>query len=271
MKSTERTTNVIVLLTDFGSKDGFAGVMKGVILKMNPKATIVDLTHEIPPQDVNAAAYVLWSAHSYFPSGTVFVAVVDPGVGTERRILCAEGRSHIFLAPDNGILRYVEADGVLTRVWEVRDERYFLPCVSSTFHGRDIFAPVAARLSLGLNPSKLGRRVALPRQRREFAYLDGRKTGKYLGNVIHIDRFGNLITNLRVRPDQRIPFGGLTLSIKSRVIQGLSQAYAQGSPNRPVALINSSNLIEIGVRNGSARELLKAKVGDKVMIAIKSR
>ncbi|MGA9365291.1 MAG: SAM-dependent chlorinase/fluorinase [Bacteroidota bacterium] len=271
MKSTERTTNVIVLLTDFGLRDGFAGAMKGVILGINPKATVVDLTHEIPPQDVNAAAYVLWSTHSFFARGTIFLVVVDPGVGTERRILCVEGRNHIFLAPDNGVLKYLEADGLLTRAWEVRNERYFLSHVSSTFHGRDIFAPVAARLSLGLNPSKLGRRVALSRPRREFAYLDGRKTGKYLGNVIHIDRFGNLITNLRLSPGEGLSSGRLTVRIKSRVIQGLSQAYAQGSPNRPVALINSSNLIEIGVRNGSARELLKAKVGDKVMIEIKNR
>ena len=130
---------------------------------------------------------------------------------------------------------------------------------------------MAARLSLGLNPTKLGRRVALPRPRREFRYLDGRNTGKYLGNVIHIDRFGNLITNLRLRADQRLPCGGLTVRIKSRVIQGLSHAYAQGSPNKPVALLNSSNLIEIGVKNGSACQLLRAKVGDKVMIEIKSR
>ena len=125
MKNTDRTTNVIVLLTDFGLRDGFVGAMKGVILKINPKATIVDLTHEIPPQDVNVAAYVLWSAYSFFPSGTIFSAVVDPGVGTERRILCAEGRNHIFLAPDNGVLKYLEADGVLTRVWEVRNEDIF--------------------------------------------------------------------------------------------------------------------------------------------------
>jgi S-adenosylmethionine hydrolase len=271
MKSTDRNADLIALLTDFGLRDGFVGAMKGVILKINPKATIVDLSHEIPPQNVNAAAYVLWSAYSFFPSGTIFLAVVDPGVGTTRRILCAEGQNHIFLAPDNGTLKYLEADGVLIRAWEVRDERYFLPRVSSTFHGRDIFAPVAAHLSLGLEPSKLGRRLALPGQCREFTYLNGKNAGKYRGNVIHIDRFGNLITNLRVRPDQRLPSRGLTVRIKSRVIQGLSQAYAQGSPNKPVALLNGSNLIEIGVKNGSARELLKAKVGDKVMIEIKIR
>lgn len=271
MKSTQQTTNVIVLLTDFGLRDGFVGAMKGVILRINPKATIVDLTHEIQPQDVNAAAYVLWSAYSFFPSGTVFAVVVDPGVGTKRRILCVEGQDYIFLAPDNGVLKYLGADGVLRRAWEVKNDRYSLSHVSSTFHGRDIFAPMAAHLSLGLKPSKLGRRVTLTGERREFTHLLNTSTGAFHGNVIHVDRFGNLITNLRVRPGEALPSGRVTVRIKSRAIQGLSHAYAQGSPNKPVALINSSNLIEIGAKNGSARELLKAKVGDKVMIQIKSR
>jgi S-adenosylmethionine hydrolase len=271
MKKTNRTTRVIALLTDFGSRDGFVGAMKGVILNINPKATIVDLTHEIPPQDTNAAAYVLWSTYSFFPSGTIFVVVVDPGVGTERRILCAEGRSHIFLAPDNGVLKYLEADGALTRAWEVKNDKYSLSHVTSTFHGRDIFAPVAGHLSLGLKPSKLGRRASLTGHRSEFTDFRGRSTGTIRGKVIHVDHFGNLITNLRVGPGERLPSEPVAIKIKSRVIHGLSRVYAQGSSNIPFALVNSSNLLEIGVKNGSARELLKAKVGDKVMVEIKSR
>jgi hypothetical protein len=153
----------------------------------------------------------------------------------------------------------------------VKNDKYFLSPVSSTFHGRDILAPVAAHLSLGLKPSKLGRRVTLPGQRREFTYLQGKSSGKFLGNVIHIDRFGNLITNLRVCPHVGLSSRGLTVRIKSRAIKGLSQAYAQGSANMPLALLNSSNLIEVGVKNGSATELLRAKVGDRVLVEIKSR
>lgn len=214
---------------------------------------------------------MLWSAHSFFPSGTIFAAVVDPGVGTERRILCAEGRNHIFLAPDNGILKYLESDGILTRAWEVKDDKHFLPVVSSTFHGRDIFAPVAAHLSLGLKPSKLGRKVTFSGQRHEFTYLRGRKKGEFRGYVIHVDRFGNLITNLRVSPGEDLSSGRVTVRIKSRVIHGLSGSYARGSLNMPLALINSSNLVEIGVKNGSAYELLRARVGDRVLVEIGSR
>jgi S-adenosylmethionine hydrolase len=271
MKRTDGTRNVIALLTDFGLRDGFVGAMKGVILRINPKVAIVDLTHEIAPQDVDAAAYVFWSAYAFFPRGTIFVAVVDPGVGTDRRILCAEGRNHIFLAPDNGILKYLESDGVLTRAWEVTDERYFLPHVTSTFHGRDIFAPVAAHLSLGLKPSKLGRRVTLLRGQSEFTGLIGKKAGEFRGRVIHIDRFGNLITNLRMPPGQGLSSARVTVRIKSRMIQGLSQAYAQGSSNTPLVLINSSNLVEVGARNGNASELLGAKVGDKVLVKIRRK
>lgn len=257
---------LIVLLTDFGMKDGFVATMKAVILALNPRACIIDLTHEIAPQDVNAAAYVLWSSYSYFPTGTIFVGVVDPGVGTARRILCAEGQRHIFLAPDNGILKYLEADGVLRKASEVEEREHSLRSVSQTFHGRDIFAPVAAHLSLGLKPSRLGKRVALPKSRSEFTYVAPEEGRKFFGNVIYIDRFGNLITNLRVRPEMRLSSKGLRVRIKRREIQGLAQCYAEGRASKLLALVNSSDLIELGLKNGSASELLRAKVGEKVSV-----
>jgi S-adenosylmethionine hydrolase len=266
MKRFTQRNKPIVLLTDFGMRDGFAGTMKAVILALNPKAPIIDLTHEIAPQDVSAAAYVLWSSYSFFPRGTIFVAVVDPGVGTVRRILCAKGRNHIFLAPDNGILKYLEADGVLRQAWEVGEKKHFPRRVSHTFHGRDIFAPMAARLSLGLRPSRLGKEVALPRTRSEFTYVTAEKGRKFFGSVIYIDRFGNLITNLRVRPEAGSSAKGLRFRIKRREIQGLVQSYAEGQANAPLALVNSSNLIELGLKNGSAREFLGAKVGEKVFV-----
>jgi S-adenosylmethionine hydrolase len=266
MKRSTRRNRPIVLLTDFGMRDGFVGTMKAVILALNPKAHIIDLTHEIAPQDVSAAAYVLWSSYSFFPRGTIFVAVVDPGVGTARRILCSVGRNRTFLAPDNGILKYLQADGVLRQAWEVREKEHFVRRVSRTFHGRDVFAPVAAHLSLGLKPSRLGKEVALPKTRREFTHVTAEKGRKFFGSVIYIDRFGNLITNLRVRPGARLSGKGLRFSIKKRRIEGLLHSYAEGRANAPLALVNSSNLIEVGFKNGSARESLGAKVGEKVLV-----
>jgi S-adenosylmethionine hydrolase len=266
MKRSTQKNRPIVLLTDFGTRDGFVGTMKAAILTLNPKASIIDLTHEIAAQDVGAAAYILWSSYSFFPRGTIFVAVVDPGVGTARRILCAAGRSHTFLAPDNGILKYLEGDGALKQAWEIGKKKHFLRRVSRTFHGRDIFAPVAAQLSLGVEPSRLGRRVALPRTRGEFTYVTAEKGRKFLGSVIYIDRFGNLVTNLRVRLGAGLSGKGLRVRIKRRIIQGLVQSYAEGQANTPFALVNSSNLVELGLKNGSARGFLGVNVGEKVLV-----
>src|SRR3972149_10175534 len=134
MKQSTRANRLIALLTDFGTRDAFVGTMKAVILGINAKASIVDLTHEVPPQDVDAGAYILWSSYAFFPKGSIFVVVVDPGVGSTRRILCAEGRRHMFVAPDNGVLKYLLADGELRKTWDVRNKSYFLGDVSRTFH-----------------------------------------------------------------------------------------------------------------------------------------
>jgi S-adenosylmethionine hydrolase len=264
MRRPTKSNRLIVLLTDFGAKDAFVGTMKGVIFGINPNASIVDLAHEIPPQDVDAGAYVLWSSYAFFPKGSVFVVVVDPGVGSTRRIVCAAGRSHLFVAPDNGVLKYLLADGVLQRVWGVNNKSYFLEDVSQTFHGRDIFSPVAAHLSLGLNPSKLGKETVLPYSRNEFTLLDKKKGKKFSGRVIYIDRFGNLATNLRVRSGTDLTSERLRVRIKNRVIQGMSRSYVEGSGKVPLALINSPNLVEIGVKNARASELLAVKVGERV-------
>jgi S-adenosylmethionine hydrolase len=265
MKRPTKSNRLIVLLTDFGTKDAFVGTMKGVILSINPDASIVDLAHDVPPQDVNAGAYVLWSSYAFFPKGSIFVVVVDPGVGSERRIVCAEGRNHLFVAPDNGVLKYLLADGVVQRVWEVTNRSYFLQAVSRTFHGRDVFSPVAAHLSLGLKPSKLGKEIALPRSPEEFTLLDSKKGNKFWGKVIYIDRFGNLATNLRVRSGTDLTSQQLRIKIKNRVIQGMSRSYVEGSGKVPLALVNSSNVVEIGVKNARAVELLGVKVGERVL------
>ncbi|HUE75960.1 MAG TPA: SAM-dependent chlorinase/fluorinase, partial [Chloroflexota bacterium] len=189
---------VVALVTDFGLTDPYAGIMKGVIARINPEATIVDLTHGVPPGDVRAGAFALLSAWRYFPSGCVFVAVVDPGVGTSRRALVASGESATFVGPDNGVLSWALADQAKDTV-EVRvlsRSEYWLPAISSTFHGRDIFAPVAAHLTRGVSPIDLGDPVA------DFARLplprpEQRDDGSLRGQVIVVDHFGNLITDIR--------------------------------------------------------------------------
>lgn len=266
MKRSTRRSALIALLTDFGTKDPFVGTMKAVILSINSRAMIVDLTHEISPQGIDEAAYVLWSSYKFFPPGTIFVSVVDPGVGTKRRILCARGDQHIFLAPDNGILKYLASDGQLKETWVMNTRKYFLPHVSSTFHGRDILAPVAAQLSLGLKPERLGRRVQIRPSGKEFIDIDPRPEGKLLGKVIYVDHFGNLITNLRAIPKMTPRWRKVRVKIRNRSIHGLSHSYADGYPNSLVALVNSSGLVEIGLRNGNAARFLKASARDKVAI-----
>ncbi|MEK6572359.1 MAG: SAM-dependent chlorinase/fluorinase [Bacteroidota bacterium] len=266
MKRRTRKNPLIALLTDFGTMDGFVGTMKGIIVGINPRVTIVDIAHDIPPQDVERAAYVLWSSYRYFPADTIFAAVVDPGVGSSRKILCAEGRNHIFLAPDNGILRYIASEGELKKMWEVTSRKHFLPHLSSTFHGRDIFAPAAAYLSLGLKPEKLGKRFPVLSPTREFIELRSGNRAPVAGRVIYIDRFGNLITNFRVSPGMAMFSRRIKFTIKKRVIRCLSQSYASGSVMSPLALVNSSNLVEIGIRNANASKLLSAAIGDKVLI-----
>ena len=266
MKRQKHVDGLIALITDFGTKDGFVGTMKAVILRINPQAKVLDLTHEISPQDLDGAAYVLWSSYSFFPDRTIFVTVVDPGVGTSRKILCARGRKHIFLAPDNGVLKYLVTDGMVDRMWEVTNQDYFSSHQSSTFHGRDIFAPIAAHLSMGLNPKNLGKPIKVPKLGREFIYLNELSGANLSGRVIYTDRFGNLITNFRFRKTKAVRTRKLRVKISNHVISVLAKSYAEGDRKHPVALINSSNLIEIGLKNGNASRSLGVGVGEKVLI-----
>jgi len=245
----------IVLLTDFGTRDHYVGVMKGMILAQAPGARIVDLCHEVPPQDVRAGAYLLRVSVPYFPRGSLFVAVVDPGVGSARRILWARTARQQFLAPDNGILGWLE-EPVLDRREVVR--RPWMPELSATFHGRDVFAPVAARLARGLSPLRLGPRV------REAACLPFpepiRRGGGVRGEILAIDRFGNAATNLRatdIRSPARIFFFRRDLG----AVRSHYAAVPQGSP---VALIGSSGLLELSVRGGSFARRFGASPGDPV-------
>lgn len=265
-----RTPPPIVLLTDFGFKDSYVGVMKGVIRKICRHADVIDLSHNIVPQDVAEAAFVLAASYRYFPADTIFTCVVDPGVGTERAVLCLEANEQVFLAPDNGLLSVIAEECAEPRIHRVTEEEYFLKDGSTTFHGRDIFAPVAAHLAEGLEPEKLG---ALVRNIKRLQLPNPVRTadGSLRGEIIYIDQFGNLITNIRDSTIERTfnqPREELEVRVKRRSASGLVRAYADMPEGELVALIGSSGYLEVAVNKGSAAQRLGCEKGDSVTVTV---
>jgi S-adenosyl-L-methionine hydrolase (adenosine-forming) len=256
---------VISLLTDFGTQDGFVGILKGVILGINPGVSIVDLSHEVQPQDILTGALILRSAIAFFPPGTIHVAVVDPGVGSVRRAIMVETATSLLVGPDNGLLSGAAPPESVQRVIQLTNSRYFLPRVSQTFHGRDIFAPVAAHVSLGVPPEDFGpsvahmERLALPVV--EYA------SHKLTGSVIALDRFGNIITNITAADLLPFPMENLSVSIGPVQIHGLASTYASVPVGAVTALLNSWGMLEIAVRNGSAAQQLGVQRGRAVVVA----
>lgn len=256
---------IVTLLTDFGEEDEYAGVMRGVILRINPKAQIVDLCHQIPPGDIRRAGRLLGWSWRFFPPGTVHVAVVDPGVGSSRRILCCKHEGHLFLAPDNGILSHILFGARRVRAYEATDRRYWLPGVSRTFHGRDIFAPLAGHLSKGLDPRRIGpavksiRRLEEPLPRRVGAR-------RWVGQVVALDRFGNAVTDLRWRDLQRWGPSGVEVRFRGRRIRGLQEAYSAAGKGKTLAIVGSRGLLEIAVNGGSAARVLGIRPGHRVEV-----
>jgi len=245
----------IALLTDFGHRDPYVGVVRGVILAHCPDAVLVDLCHEIPPQDLDAAAFALRVSVPYFPKGTIFVCVVDPGVGSQRRILWARTARHQFLAPDNGLLSWVKDPFVEIR--SIANRSLWLPEVSATFHGRDIFAPVAGRLAAGLKPDKLGPKMQYFQR---FPFPEPQRCDRGVrGKILLIDRFGNAVTNLspgHVASCNWVSCKGRRLPLRSH--------YAEAKPGEALALIGSSGYLELSVRNGDFSRAFKARPGDAV-------
>lgn len=230
---------VVTLLTDFGISDTYVGMMKGVIASIAPDAHVVDLTHDVPPQDVQAGAFHLMVAYGYFPPGTVHVAVVDPGVGTGRAIITVRAGGHLFVGPDNGVLRWaVESAGGAERAVRVENRDYALPVVSATFHGRDVMAPAAAHLARGLPLESLGPAAETLAGEAFPESHAGR------GIVVHVDRFGNCITNLR-------PPLGATVDVLGRHLP-VVRTYGDAPPRQPVALVGSASLLEIAINGESA-------------------
>lgn len=253
---------IITLTTDFGLKDHYVGVMKGVILGVAPAATVVDITHGIEPQNLHQAAVVLANAATYFPAGTIHVVVVDPGVGTDRRVLLAEAGGHLILMPDNGVLTRLAAVSPPERVTAVMAARFFRPRVSATFHGRDIFAPVAAHLANGLSPGELGPTVD-DWVRLEWPEPCG-EAGRIEGLVLYADRFGNLITTIDAETAAALG-DGARATVAGRTCS-LVRTYADAPPGEVVALVGSSDLVEISVVQGSALDALAAGPGTPVTL-----
>lgn len=259
-----KPTGLITLTTDFGMQDGNVGVMKGVIYGINPQVRIVDLSHDIEPQKIAQAAFVLSRHYRYFPAGAIHLVVVDPGVGSERRALIVQTAEAFFVAPDNGVLTYVVHDArrAIKHIIGISNPRFWLHHISHVFHGRDIFAPVAAHLSLGVPVFAFGEEandlVTFPLPQVE------RREGKLKGQVAHIDRFGNLLTNIYRR--DLLSWREIKVRVRNREIAGLSRAYANGQEGEVIAYIDSSEELAVAVVNGSARDLLGAQVGDEVEV-----
>lgn len=245
---------IIGLLTDYGSDSHYLAQLKGVILGINPKAVIIDLTHSVRPYQIIEAAFVLKTSYRYFPSGTIFVVVVDPGVGSARKLICLETYNYIFLGPDNGVLSLIQEEGILR---EITNRKYFRPEISSTFHGRDILAPVAAYLSRGLNPAKLGQTIPMM----EKLLFPKPEVTNYTikGEVIFTDRFGNLITNVEKKLVNGWDYDKVLVKIKNKTIKGISRTYSDKKPGSLMALFGSSNYLEIAVNQGNAANQLKVR------------
>ncbi|MDO8745517.1 MAG: SAM-dependent chlorinase/fluorinase [Candidatus Brocadiaceae bacterium] len=296
---TVRRPRVITLLTDFGTQDAYVGVMKGVIAGINPFANIIDICHNVPPQDIFNGAYLMYTAYKYFPKGTIHTAIVDPGVGSKRDIVCVETKDYFFLVPDNGLLSFIVQEEKPKSIIRLTNSKYFLPLPSSTFHGRDVFAPVAAHLSLGVKPQQLGIMI----NQLEQLYIPKpfrKKTGQVEGQIIYIDRFGNLITNITKEhlmqhdhsqslfktqmkeiplpvslPSQGGDEGGVKINLKclettigKKKIIGLIKTYTDVNAGEPLALIGSAGFLEVSINQGNAQKYFKVDKGSKIIIEL---
>ena len=262
-------SGLITLLTDFGDRDWFVASMKGVILSTNPQATLVDISHHVSPYSIEEAAYLLQSCYQYFPDGTVHVAVVDPGVGSVRRALIAKGERYFFLAPDNGLLTPIFAEDCKMEVREIENANYRLTSQGHTFDGRDVFAPAAAWLAKGEPISSFGRVIDDPVMRSiAVPVWQGQSM---VGEIEHVDRFGNLISNLTLKHIQEFLTAAgrqqLVIHIGAYTINGLVANYSAGRSDSPSALINSCGNLEIFLDRNHAAQCLQIGVGGVVRLA----
>lgn len=253
---------VISFTSDFGTNDGYSGTVKGVILSRAPQATIVDVCHQIEPWNVTSAAWIISSAYKYFPQGTIHIVVVDPQVGSAQRRILLKTDSEVFLAPDNGILTLILKEQANFKAYELNKKEFWMPYVSNTFHTRDIFAPVAAHLVNGAKPEEVGTEIDVKSLARLENQEISTKDGVTSGRVVHVDRFGNLITNIpndKVRPKAACFLDDLKVGTVNNTYSSVTEGMA-------VAFPASHGYLEIAIHQGRANEILKAKVGSQVAL-----
>ena len=262
--------SIISLLSDFAYKDPYVAEMKAVILSINPQTRIIDITHEIQKFSISMGAYVLASAAPYFPRNTVHVAVVDPGVGTERRPIIVETNRSIYVGPDNGLLMLAAHKEKIANVYTIDNSRYMLSKVSKTFHGRDIFAPAAAHLTTGIKPSDFGSIIPdyiFP----EFAKVQ-LKQGELVGEVLNIDGFGNIVSNISAEELTRSGFhegDSLVVALGNKSLNVLfCSAYGEAPVGTPLVLVGGGNFLEVAVNQGRASKVFEAKIGDTFSVSM---
>ena len=257
--------SLITLTTDFGTRDWFVGTMKGVILGIDPHATIVDISHDIPAGDIRAGAFALMASCRFFPRRTVQVAVVDPGVGSERAAIAVQTRDYLFVGPDNGVLSLALMNERIKAVHRLENKKFFLKEVSHTFHGRDIFAPVAAHLSQGVSIQKFGPPADDYVRLRWPAPKQNGRTIR--GEIVYLDRFGNAITNI---PNRLVTLmdRACSLSTGRKAVCPVRAFYQSVPREKPVAVPGSTGFLEIAVNGGSAAKALRLKVGDIVTVRV---
>lgn len=255
---------MITLTSDFGLKDPYVAEMKGVILGINPNATLIDVTHEIQKFNVRMGAFVLASVTPYFPKGTVHLAVIDPSVGTERRAIAIQTKQGYFVGPDNGVLVLAAQQQDIEHIYQLSNQKYMRPEVSSTFHGRDIFAPAAAHLDKGVDPSAFGPEVT-DVIKPDFVSVK-QSNGSFLGEVLHIDSFGNIITNIN---EKLVPTAekAIVQTPVTHIEIKVAKTYAQAKLGEPIALIGSHSFMEIALNQASAAERFHLKAGDKIAVS----
>lgn len=255
---------IITFTTDFGVEDGYAAAMKGVILGICPEITLVDISHAVPRHNIRSGAFVLAGASNYFPAGSIHVAVVDPGVGTERRGIILQAGGHYFVGPDNGLFSWIVKRDPGCSARELDQPRYWLQKPSFTFHGRDIFAPVAAHLAAGIPAAHMGK----PCHVEPEAWTDSRfENHAVWGEIIHTDHFGNCITNIHQEDlDRWLNGAALSVTVSSRLCFPMRDTYGQSVPGECLALMGSSGFLEIAVNQGSAAELLGLRQGMEVRV-----
>lgn len=258
-------------MTDFGEDDFFVASLKGVIAEISPSSRIIDITHRIPSFDIMSASFVLFSSYKYFPSQTIFLVIVDPGVGSSRRILLAKTKNYFFIAPDNGVLSLILEKEEIEKLKEVKNNKFFLPELSSTFEGRDKMAPVAAWLSRGISCDEFGAEV------HQYEKLEIQKPhikgNEIIGQIVYTDKFGNLITNI---PGQMANLlqkkegkMRLALHVGEVEIESFVHSYSPARKGELLFLVGSLGLVEIAAKENSAARILKAKANDEVRIILR--